>query len=160
MQDGFDEDYARALRTAVDNALAPHGEGAANLQEAWGESVVWSVDITPTRPRAAHAYVTHIGGDEIVLGFGRTHVYMWDDDPGELARQVEGLLTPVFAGRFVEAGPRKDAFARVETADGGLTVGRISLPLPWRLRRTRCYAAYSDAADEDTRPTLAGPSTT
>jgi hypothetical protein len=74
--------------------------------------------VHPTRPGAAQASVVCVDPGEIILGFGGTHVYMWDDDPHELARQVEELLTAVFAGRFIEAGPRKDAFARVNTADG------------------------------------------
>ena len=143
-----DERYHAALRDAVRRALAPHGPNVARLQELRGGPISWSLDVTPTRSGAAKSYVTHIGGDEIVLGFGRTHVYMWDDDPQELARQVEVLLTAVFAGRFLEAGPRKDAFARVDTEDGPRTVGRMSLPLPWRLRRTRRYAAYAGTGDE------------
>lgn len=147
VQDSSLEDYHRALRMAVDNALAPHGRGAASLHEERGGPIVWSLDITPTRDGAAKSYVTHIGGDEIVLGFGGTHVYMWHDNPEELARQVELLLTGIFNGSFVEAGPRKDAFALVETTEGQVGVGRMHMPWPWRLRRTRRYAPYSPPKD-------------
>jgi hypothetical protein len=143
MVEARESEYYDALQSAVREALAPHGPGAASLREEVGGSISWSLDITPVRPGAARAYLTHIGGDEIVLGFGGTHVYMWDDDPQDLARQVELLLTAVFHGRFVEGGPRKDAFAKVETSGGPMSVGRISLPLPWRFRRKRRYASYS-----------------
>ncbi len=84
-----------------------------------------------------------------MLGFGGTHVYMWDDEPDELAKQVELLFSAVFSGHFVEAGPRKDAFAIVDTAAGPMSVGRMHLPWPWRLRRTRRYAAYSPQDDRE-----------
>ena len=143
MAETRESEYYDALQAAVDAALAPHGPDSASLREELGGSINWSLDITPARPGAAHAYLTHIGGDEIVMGFGGTHVYMWDDDPQELARRVELLLTAVFHGRFVEGGPRKDAFAKVETSGGPVSVGRISLPLPWKFRRKRRYSSYS-----------------
>ena len=143
MVEARESEYYDALQSAVRAALAPHGPGAASLREEFGGSISWSLEITPTRPGAAHAYLTHIGGDEIVLGFGGTHVYMWDDDPQELARQVELLLTAVLEGRFVEGGPRKDAVAKVDTTAGPMSVGRISLPLPWRFRRKRRFTSYS-----------------
>lgn len=39
---------------------------------------------------------------EIILGFGGTHVYMWDDDPHELARQVQVLLIGITCPRAAE----------------------------------------------------------
>ena len=53
------------------------------------------------------------------------------------------LFAAVFAGRFIEAGRHGDAFAKLSTTQGEISVGAIHLPIPWRLRRTRTYTPYS-----------------
>ena len=42
---------------------------------------MWGMEVEPADPAAASVYVTSTGGDEVVVGFGQTHVYIWDDDP-------------------------------------------------------------------------------
>ena len=94
-------------------------------------------------PAAASVYVTLTGGDEVVVGIGQTHAYIWDDDPTALAEYLRVLLDAVFAGDFEEAG-LGDAFARVHLRDGTtVRLGNMHLPLPWRVRRTRRYAPLS-----------------
>lgn len=61
-------------------------------------------------------------GDEITLGFGQTDLYLWDDDPRDLANEVQRILGGVFAGRFEEAGRLRDSFATV-IDDNGETIG-------------------------------------
>jgi hypothetical protein len=131
--------YEDALRRAVLAALAAHPAEAASVTEGRNErdSTVWGMEIKPSNPDAASVYVAFPGGDEVTLGFGQTHAYIWDDDPAGLAAYVGGILAAVFAGDFEEAG-FGDAFARVHLADGTtVRVGNMHLPLPWRLRRSR-----------------------
>jgi len=106
---------------------------------------VWGVDVTPTQPGATPAYVVHQdGSDEVTVGFGQTHVYLWDKDPEVLADEIEQILMGVFAGRIVEAGRAGNSFARVTRRDGSTTVvGAMHLPIPWRFRRGRSYQPYS-----------------
>jgi hypothetical protein len=101
------------------------------------------MNITPSNRKAARVVVTYHGGDTAGVGFGRTEVELWDDDPRALAHSVGRFLEAVFAGRFLEAGTG-DAFARVTFADGTHTyAGRVHMPWPWRLRHTRRYEPYS-----------------
>lgn len=89
-------------------------------------------------------YVAHAADDEITLGIAETHVYMWDDDPAQLADEVQAVLSAVFAGRFEERGPYGDAAVRVLLADGRRwRGGRILAPIPWRFRRRRQYEPLS-----------------
>lgn len=136
--------YQAALRQAVEQALAPYGSEAAVIEETVQDTPgLWCLDVRPTAERAAPASITYLGGgDEIVLGFGHTHMYMWDDDHLDLAREVRDLLEAAFAANFVEAGPHQDAFSRISTRSGMKGVGKMHLPWPWRLRRTRTYAPY------------------
>lgn len=137
--------YEGALREAVLSALAVHPAEAASVTEGRNtrDSAVWGMEIEPADPAAASVYVTFAGGDEVTVGFGQTHTYVWDDDPAALAAYVGSILTAVFGGRFEEAG-MGDAFARVHLPDGTTErVGNMHLPLPWRLRRKRRYAPLS-----------------
>lgn len=137
--------YEDALRLAVLAALAKHPTEAASITEGRNErdSTVWGMEVEPSNPEAASVYVTFAGGDEVTVGFGQTHAYIWDDDPAALAAYVGGILAAVFAGDFEEAG-FGDAFARVHLGDGTtVRVGNMHLPLPWRFRRTRRYAPLS-----------------
>jgi hypothetical protein len=139
--------YEDALRTAVHEAVAPYS-GAAAVDEGWSEGgAIWGMDITPSNSGAAAVFVTYHGGDTAGVGFGKTEVELWDDDPLALAEYVRRFLEAAFAGRFVEAGIG-DAFARVTFADGTrASVGRVHLPWPWRLRRTRTYEPYVSGHD-------------
>ena len=136
--------YQAALRQAAEQALAPYGSEAAVIEETVQDAPdLWCLDVRPTAASAAPASITYLGGgDEIVLGFGHTHMYMWDDDYLELAREVRDLLEAAFAGDVVEAGPYQDSFSRISTRSGMKGVGKLHLPWPWRLRRTRTYAPY------------------
>ena len=139
--------YEVALRTAVLAALAQHPADAASVTEGRNErdSAVWGMEVEPTNPAAASVYVSFAGGDEVTVGFGRTHAYIWDDDPAALAAYIGNILTAVFAGDFEEAG-LGDAFARVHVRDGTTArLGNMHLPLPWRLRRQRRYAPLSES---------------
>ena len=136
------EAYQDAVRAAVHAALRPYGPDAAVVEE---EQVAarWTIDVAPRRPDAARAGVAYWGGDEVTLEFGETHVYLWDDDPDALGREIGHLLAAVFAGDFEEAGRPGDSFARLRLPDGRTcSVGAMSLPLPWRLRRVRTYLPY------------------
>lgn len=138
--------YEAALRTAVLAALAQHSSDAATVTEGRNErdSAVWGMEVEPANPAAASVYVSFAGGDEVTVGFGQTHAYVWDDDPVALAAYVEIILTAVFAGDFEEAGVG-DAFARVHMGNGRTVhLGIMHLPLPWRLRRKRRYAPLSE----------------
>lgn len=136
--------YQAALRQAVEQALAPYGSGAAVIEETVQDAPdMWCLDVRPTAEGAAPVSITYLsGGDEIILSFGHTHMYMWDDDHVELAREVRDLLDAAFAGNFVEAGTHQDAFSRISTRSGMKGVGKMHLPWPWRLRRIRTYAPY------------------
>ena len=137
--------YEDALRRAVLAALAKHPAEAATFTEGRNErdSTVWGMEVEPSDPAAASVYVAFTGGDEVVVGFGETHAYIWDDDPAALAEYVGAILDAVFAGDFEEAG-QGDAFARVHLHDGTtVRIGNMHLPLPWRVRRTRHYAPLS-----------------
>lgn len=78
---------------------------------------VWGPDVTPLAPWFATLYVVCGGGDEVTLGVGQTHVYIWDNDPEALADEA------VFAGRFVEAGPTGGSTAILATTRGDVRVG-------------------------------------
>lgn len=137
--------YEAALRTAVLAALADHPAGAAAVTEGRNErdSTVWGLQVEPANPAAASVYVTFAGGDEVTVGFGQTHAYVWDNDPAALAGYVGSILAAVFAGDVEEAG-FGDAFARVHLRDGTtIRLGNMHLPLPWRVRRKRRYAPLS-----------------
>jgi hypothetical protein len=137
--------YEDALRRAVLAALAKHPTEAATFSEGRNErdSAVWGMEVEPADTAAASVYVTFTGGDEVVVGFGQTHAYVWDDDPAALAEYVGAVLDAVFAGDFEEAGSG-DALARVHLHDGTtVRLGNMQLPLPWRVRRRRRYAPLS-----------------
>ena len=137
--------YEAALRSAVLAALAKHPADSASVTDGRNErdSTVWGMEVEPADPSAAAVYVTFAGGDEVTLGFGQTHTYLWDKDPAALAAYVGGILDAVFAGDFEEAG-FGDGFARVQLRDGTIArVGKMHLPLPWRFRRRRRYAPLS-----------------
>lgn len=131
-------EYEDALRRAVLTALADYPVDAASVTEE--RSTVWGMEVQPNNRSAASAYVTFTGGDEVVVGFGQTHAYIWDDEPAGLGDYTGAILAAVFAGDFEEAGVG-EAFARVRLRDGTtVRVGKMHLPLPWRLRRRRRYA--------------------
>lgn len=137
--------YEDALRRAVTSALAKYPAKAASVTERRndGDEAVWGMEVRPAEPAAASVYVTFAGGDEVVVGFGQTHAYIWDDDPVALGVYVGSILASVFEGDFEEGG-FGDAFAKVYLADGTtVRLGRMHLPLPWRLRRKRRYAPMS-----------------
>ena len=137
--------YEATLRSALLAALAKHPTGAALVTEGRNEPnhTVWGMEVEPADPAAASVYVTFVGGDEVTIGFGKTHGYLWDNDPAALAEYVGRILDAVFAGDFEEAG-WGDAFARVRLRDGTLLrIGNAHLPLPWRFRRRRQYAPLS-----------------
>jgi hypothetical protein len=140
------EAYRAAVRRAFVRALALHGgEEVADVDEGVDPgNGVWGIDVTPKKLGAAPVYVAHPGGDEVTLGFGETHVYLWDDHLTALADEVERILVGVCAGRFAEAGRLGDSFARVNDEDGEtIRLGAMSLPIPWTLRRRRRYEPYS-----------------
>lgn len=141
------EAHRAALRRAVRWALSAHSEESATVEEGVNanDPHMWGLHVTPRAPGAAAVYIAYGGGDEVTLGFGETHVYIWDDDPEALADEVQEILEAVFAGRFIEAGPKGDSMAKLATSSGQVRVGFIRLPVPWRLRRTRTYAPYSTA---------------
>ncbi len=137
--------YEDALRRSVHAALATYPPRAATVTEGRNErdSTVWGMEVEPANPSAASVYVTFAGGDEVVVGFGKTHAYFWNDDPPALAEYVGSVLAAVFAGNFEEAG-LGNVFARVRLHDGTTArVGAMHLPLPWRLRRKRRYAPFA-----------------
>ncbi len=136
--------YQAALRQAVEEALATYGPQAAVIEETVPDTPgLWCLEVQPTAEGAAPASIAYLGGaDEIVVGFGRTHMYMWNDDHHQLAREVRDLLEAVFAAKFVEAGAEQDAYSIVSTRSGMKGVGKMHLPWPWRLRRTQTYSPY------------------
>lgn len=139
------EAYRTALRHAIGAALTAHSQESANVEEGVRATHPnqWYLEITPYAPGAAAAYIALGGGDEVTLGFGETHTYIWDDDPKALGGEVQEIFEAVFAGSFVEAGPKGDSTSKLVTSHGEVLVGAIRLPVPWRLRRTRTYAPYS-----------------
>jgi hypothetical protein len=145
-RDAVASSYRDALRAAVLAALEGHPAGSAVVAEVRtdGYPDIWGIDITPTREGAARASVT-LAGDEVILAFGETHAYLWDDNPNELADEVRQVLAAVFAGHFEEAGKRGDSRARVTLEDGGTwRGGSIGLPAPWNVRSVRRYLPLSD----------------
>lgn len=143
----------RALLTAVRAALLPYAAEGARVQTSRiDDDRVFQVSITPTNSQAAAVNVTIARSDELVLTFGQTHVYLHTDD-GELDEGLADMLDAIFAGRFDEAGQPGDGFARLRFRDGRMAaVGSVHLPLPWRLRRHRRYAAYRNSALEQQNP--------
>lgn len=136
--------YEQAIRDALRGALSDYPTDAVTVTEArsGSDADVWGVEVEPRNPAAASVYVSYWGGDEVVLGFGETHTYLWDDSPDALLAEVRDILRAVFAGRVLEAGPTGDSTARLMTPQGRrLTVGAMTLPLPWRWRRARRYAS-------------------
>lgn len=143
--DGAVSVYRDALRAAVLTALSTHPSGSAVVDEGEHDRLpdIWSIEVTPRMDGAARASVT-LAGDEVILAFGETHVYMWDDDPERLADEVHQVLLAVFAGRFEEVGKPGDSRARVTLADGTIwRGGAIGLPFPWKARSVRRYLPLS-----------------
>ena len=136
--------YRAALRQAVEETLTPYGPQAAVIEETVPDTPgLWCLEVRPTAEGAAPASIAYLGGaDEIVVGFGRTHVYLSDDDHHLLAREVRDLLEAVFAAKFVEAGACQDGYSKVSTRSGMKGVGKMHLAWPWRFWRTRTYSPY------------------
>lgn len=85
-----------------------------------------------------------VDGDELIVHFGGTRLEIWSNTrQAPPVDQLKRFLAAIFAGDFVEAGSRKNGFARIRLDDGSVaTVGEMHLPVPWRLRRTRRYDPY------------------
>ena len=135
--------YEAAIRDAVRAALRAYPDDCVEVSEGRNEadSDVWGMEVQPTNPAAAPVYVSYWGTDEVDLGLGETHLYVWDADPAALAEEIQEVLGAVFAGAVEESGVPGDSTARILTPSGRrLTVGSVSLPIPWRWRRVRRYA--------------------
>lgn len=141
--------YQDALRRAVVAALARHPADSASVEEGRNDRYpeIWGIEIKAMRPGAASAYITLVGDDEVVIGFGETHAYLWHADPNALAEEVRQVLTAVFSGHLEESGMRSASRARVILANGDVwRGGSLGLPLPWRLRRRRRYLPLSNGS--------------
>lgn len=128
---------------AIRDAVRAYPDDCVEVSEGRNEadSDVWGMEVQPTNPTAAPVYVSYWGTDEVDLGFGETHLYVWDADPAALAEEIQEVLGAVFAGEVEESGVPGDSTARIVTPSGRrLTVGSVSLPIPWRWRRVRRYA--------------------
>ena len=138
------EEYEQALLAAAEEAVSRYAPAVATFSVGRNErdSTVWGFEITPRESAAASVYCAYAGSDEVDLGFGRCHVYLWHGEPDKLADLVKSYLEPVLAGRFIEAGRmRGSAFARVTSADGKTWgAGSVHFPLLWRCRRLRRYS--------------------
>jgi len=139
------EEYQAALRATVRSALEAHS-GSAIVTEGGHctDASIWGIEVEPQRAGAACVSIVYTGSDEVTVGFGQTHAYLWAADPAALAMLVGRMLSAIFAGHVVEAGRKGDSFARITLPDGEvLPVGAAHLPLPWELRRKRGYRPYS-----------------
>lgn len=145
----MDSDLYRlnAVVKAIHEALNQHPAGVADVKVDGGpEDWLWQVRVLPRSPGAASFTVSLVQptADEVILQFGSTHCYVFEENPAALASWVKRYCGAVAAGRFVDAGSNDDSFARVWDDDGTEWVcGSLHLPLPWRWRRTRSYAPYS-----------------
>ena len=135
-----------AVVGAIETAMAPYSPGAATLElEGEPDDWLWVVRVLPRAKGAADFTVSLAtpSEDEVVLEFGRTHFFVIEDEPAELLRWVKRYCSAVAAGRFIEAGPKKDSYVRIWDEDGvEWGAGGVHLPWPWRWRGTRTYAPY------------------
>lgn len=80
-----------------------------------GSSDTPVISVTPRAVGAAEITTTVVP-DEVTTTSGGTHVCLRLDE--ETPALVERVVEAVLSGRFVERGPRGDAFAEVNSADG------------------------------------------
>jgi hypothetical protein len=139
-----------AARAVIERLLGDDAERVATITvEEVPSDGGFDLVVSPIKPGAATLRVSaHAADDEeVVVEFGRTHVYLWAPDVESIVSEVEHIAEAVFAGRFVEAGWAEDAFVRLTAADGTVQgMGRAHWPWPWRWRRTTTYAAYGHPA--------------
>jgi hypothetical protein len=131
----------RAVLEIVQQELAAHGD-VADTQHVWGESPqMWFVEVQPVNQRAAPMSLAFDGHDLLNLNVGATwfEVFPFDDDSLDYLRRI---VRAVLAGRVEEARTWGDAFARLYTEAGTLTVGHVHWQLPWRWRPVRRYESY------------------
>jgi hypothetical protein len=139
-------DFEREVESVVRAALAPFGEGAAEVEFEWSAGFGgWFIEVTPRREGAASVSVGCDWNHEVLLSFGHTRLELWNTKRGPTP--VEALsqyLPAIFSGDFEEAGFGDDRFARVNLPNGKTArVGALHPPLPWALRRRHRYAPYS-----------------
>lgn len=139
-------DFEREVLAVVHAALAPHGEGAAEVDLVWSDGFGgWFIEVTPNRVGAASVSVGCDWGDELLFTFGHTRFELWNSKRGPTPIEVlRQYLPAIFGGDFEEAGTGDDRFVRIHLADGRtVSGGAMHLPFPWALRRRKRYAAYS-----------------
>ncbi|MBC3760965.1 hypothetical protein ACUN7V_20810 [Quadrisphaera oryzae] len=132
------DDLAEQLLAAVHRAVSTRPAGSAAVGQGVADPGTGSgiplVHVTPRAPGAAHIALVVLP-DEVTVTFGGTHVYLGVDE--QTPTVVEQLVEAVLAGRFVERGPRADAFAEVTFADGERWSGGDALASLWPKRSGR-----------------------
>ena len=107
---------------------------------------MWFVEVQPREPRAALLSVAFDGNDLLNFTLGNIWFEVFPiDTPEELTECARKVARAVFHGHLEESGFVGDAYGRVFLEDGSaMSVGRIHLPWPWRLRPfKRRYRPYA-----------------
>lgn len=137
-------DMDRGLLRVVTEAYEDLPAGAATLTNLWSDPAdMWFVEIEPRNPSAARFSVAFDGNDLLNFTVGNIWFEIFAIRAVEDLRQTGDIARAVFRGRVEEAGFPGDAFGRIFLEDWAIGVGRISLPLPWKLRPfKRRYEPY------------------
>jgi len=132
----------RALLRLIEEALAEIGDDIASVEHTWGEAAgLWFVEVTPRRPGAAH-FTAAVDGDAVTITAGKTWFEVFPIKAVDDMAYIRQIASAVFHGDMEEAG-LGECFARIRLADGRVaSVGRVHMPLPWKLRRRRRYLGY------------------
>jgi hypothetical protein len=131
-----------AVHAVVAEALARYGD-VADVEHAWGAPAgMWFTEVTPRREGAAALSLAFDGEDLLSITVGNTWFEWFPFEERSLVRLRE-FVNAVVAGHVEEAGTSGNAFARIATVSGTMSVGAAHLPMPWRWRPRRHYWPYS-----------------
>lgn len=137
----------RALLRAVSDEVAELPDGVAPLTHAWSDGGgMWFVEVQPREPRAAFLSVAFDGEDLLNFTVGNIWFEVFPIDTAEeLTDCARKVARAVVQGHLEESGFTGDAYGRIFVEDGpAMSVGRVHLPWPWRLRPfRRRYRPYA-----------------
>lgn len=130
-----------AIHAVVAEVLARYGD-VADVEHTWGAPAgMWFTEVTPRREGAAALSLAFDREDLLSITVGNTWFEWFPFEESSLGRLRE-FVNAVLAGHVEEAGTRGNAFARIATVSGTMSVGAAHLPLPWRWRPRRHYRPY------------------
>jgi len=129
----------KAVRRALLVGLRHIPNSAYRIENTWIEDAGWFFTVEPNNPRAASISVgAEDGSVNLTVGNSSFEKYAIEDLPT--------IVEQAF-GHNEEIGPTEHSRARVDAAGHPFRFGHVQLPLPWKWRRKRRIAPYSESID-------------